>query len=226
MPLMLAAKTDTQLSTLRNATLNYRFSWFKDSVGSAYADCEAKIVSPKEFWIQLPNIDTHRKDVINFETWKSDGRRFGRSIYPDRPRPGLLSSRPGLPAKPATAWFSDFSRIILSGVGQTTHPFANLVKDAVKGGFKATTQFRRLRLEGKEYVSYRLVLAKGAARYETVIDGRRFLPVSVTNTVGKVDNSRWSGPMWTFPKKPIDASVTRFTTGAKGTAPSAKPRPR
>lgn len=222
-PLSLAVKTDAQLASVRNAILSYRFSWLKDAVGSAYADCESTIVSPTRFRIQIPNVDTRRKNVIVYETWISDGKHFGRGVDEARPEPGPLTARPGVPAKPASVWFSDFSRVILSGLGQATHPFASLVNDAARQGYKTTTAVRRLKADGREYLSYRLVLAKGPARYETIIDGKRFLPVSVTNFYGKTDSSRWTGRLWTFPKKAVDASTVRFKTAAK--APSLSPKP-
>ena len=215
-PIALADKTDARLANLRNANLTYHFSFYKEALGYAFADCEAKIVSPTVFWLQIPNVDARRKNTIEFETWISDGKRFGKSLNPEKPRPAPLSSRPGVPPKPASIWFSDFSRVILSGLGQTTHPFASLVKDAKVQGYKTTSEVRRMTVGGKAYISYRLVLTKGKARYETVIDGRQFLPVSVTNTIGDVDNSRWSGKLWSFPNKPIDASVARFRPVAKG----------
>lgn len=225
-PLALAAKADDRLATLRNAKLTYHYTYYKEAVGFAFADCEANIVAPNVFWLQVPNVNPKRNNVIEHETWIADGRRFGSAVNPDQPRPKPLALRPKGTPKPVNAWFTDFSRIILSGLGQPTHPFTGLVQDATRSGYRVGTEVRKLTLKGQRYTSYRLVLSKGKTRYETVIDGDRFLPVSVTNTVGDVDNSRWSGRLWSFPRKPISRSIATFRAPAKTTVSLRAPRPR
>ena len=120
------------------------------------------------------------------------------------------------PSSPTQAWFSDFSRVILSGVGRPSSPLTKLVKDARSSRYKVSSDVRTLDYQGRKVTSYRIVLVRGSSRYEVVVDGRRFLPVSVTNTIGPTDNTRWSAVRWSFFEEGMKPSLFRFNPSARG----------
>ena len=221
---LLARRTDDRLATLSKATLSYQYNYDKASVGHAYAVCEGTIVKPGVFWLQVPRMEpTNQRDPMNRERWISDGKHFGMSTEPKFPVPGPLVKRPGVPSKPASIWFTDFSRVIFSGLGQATHPFQKFLADARKLGFKPNVAVRELTFRGQKIISYRLNLVKGAVNYQIVIDGRGWLPVSVLNTIGK-DTTRWSAVNWNLrPGKLLDVNRVKFIKQGATTTFSPKP---
>lgn len=214
-PTALAKKADDKLANLSKAMVTYTFAYVKNdrtpNRETGFATCEATIISPNKYWLQVPNLDRSRRESLNFETWISDGKRFGRGVQPDVPVPGPLSARPAPPAKPGAAWFTDCSRVIFSGLGRPTRPFQSLLTDLGRQGFKATTNFRTYTMKGRRHPTYRLVALKGNVRYETIFDGYGWVPISVMNTIGTQNNSRWADVKWQLkPGKNLDPSVVRF----------------
>ena len=220
-PMALAAKVDNRLATLPRARLSYEFWWQKETIGYGSMQGEGTVVSPRVFRMLVPNVDTRRPNVIEKEYWISDGRRFGSEIG-RFPTAATAGKRPGGPTNPVRTWFSDFSRTILSGLGRPTHPIASFVASAQREGYQTTVNLRKIRAKGRLWQQYRLLVAKGPARYETIIDADYLVPSSVVNMVGK-DNSRWSGVRWAFPKRPIPATEVAFRKPAP--APRSAPSP-
>ncbi|RYG24237.1 hypothetical protein EON82_11375 [bacterium] len=223
-PDLLVRRVDDRLATLSKATLTYQYNYDKKSVGSAYAVCEGTIVKPGVFWLQVPQmVPTRERDPMNRERWISDGKHFGMSTEPKFPTPGPLAKRPGVPAKPASIWFTDFSRVIFSGLGQKTNPMQKFLKDALGQGFKPNVLVRSLTFRGEKIISYQLNLAKGPIKYQVVIDGRGWLPVSVLNTIGK-DATRWTAVKWNLrPGKSLNPAKVKFIKQGATTAFSPKP---
>lgn len=221
-PLALARGVDEKLATLRQTKLSYFFTYVKKSVGSGYDQCEGSILEPGRFFLKVPIVDPKAHPVVNEEWWVSDGRRYGQGLHEEPFRIVPLGQRPAGPASPVNAWFSNFSRVILSGVGRRSHPLQNLVVDAARQKFSTVAQMRVLAFQGKRYTQHRLVLVKGLARYEIDVDGHFMLPTGVVNFVGSNDNTRWSAVRWDFPRKPIDPKVISFRT-PKVVTPSAGP---
>ena len=221
-PLALANKVDTRLATLPRARLSYEFWYEKEAVGHGHMDATGTIVSPGVFSVEVPNVDPDRRPAILRECWVSDGRRFGSALG-ELPTVAAARKRPPGPTEPVRTWFSDFSRTILSGLGRPTHPMASLVTSARRAGYRTTVDLRKIQARGRLWRQYRLVVAKGPMRYETIIDGDYLVPASVVNMVGKTDNTRWSAVRWTFPKRPIDPAAVAFKRAAP--APRRAPSP-
>jgi hypothetical protein len=142
-PAVLAQRVDRRLATLSKATLSYQYDFEKSTVGRAFVICTGTIVSPGVFWLQVPKLDlTNAKEPMQRERWISDGKRFGMAAEPNEPKPGPIAKRPGVPSKPTQIWFSNFSRVIFSGLGQPVQPFAKLLGDAKRQGYVVSTKGR------------------------------------------------------------------------------------
>lgn len=224
-PLDLARRVDTRLATLSNAMLNYRFTYIDQKVGSGYADCEGSIFSPTTFRVQVPVVDTRRRNVLDRETWIADGKRFASRMASEASDPVPLAKRTAPPARPAAAFYENPSLVLFSGLGRATHPLEGVLKDASRLGLQPKAETRWLRFQGHQIVSYRIVLDNPKVRYELVIDGKGFLPVSITNSRGLSDSVRWSGVRWNLrPGKALDRSVITFRKPAGVVPLSGTPR--
>ncbi len=201
---------DRSLATLSKTVVKYRYD-FDGQIGHGYAVCEGTILAPGKFKVQVPNIDPiHERSPINYEDWISDGKRFGSAVEPANVIPRPISKRPGAPANPLGMWPLDFSKVIFSGLGQPTQPLTKFVTAAAKAGYKSDLMSRSIHFEGKLRTWYRLVLTKGNANYEILIDAARYLPVAVTNKVGKLTTS-WTLVQWNLgPGKQLDPSKVSF----------------
>ena len=222
----LAQKVDRALATLSGVTMH--FTYVYDTTDAyAFKTCEGTFVSPTTFRFEMPVFDPKAKATVSFETWVADGKRFGRSFGRDNfPKPQTpVAQRPKGPAHPASVWFADCSRVMLSGAGQATHPVERFVAEARAQGFKLVVETRHLNFKGRNGVWYRLVASKGPARYETVFDAAGYLPVNVINKSGPKAQVRWYEVRWGKPKR-IDASVARFIQPRSTTSPAPAPRPR
>lgn len=213
-PVALARKVDGQLATLSKATLSYTFEFSREEIGRGMAACLGHIVSPKKFFVQVARIDPKSREAIVRERWIADGNRFGAAdeqVSPPQPKP--FAQRPAPPAHPLSVWYTDFGRVILSGLGRPTHPFETFLKEAASNGYKITARARTFTYKGQKRSSYQLVVYKGVVRYETVIDGRGFVPVSVMNTIGPKTFSRWFNVEWNLrPGKTLNVQACRFVT--------------
>lgn len=221
----LARKVDNALATLTGVTMHFVYVYDTSDAYGMKA-CEGTFVSPTTFRFEMPVFDPKAKATVSYETWVADGKRFGRSLATAFPKPQVpVAQRPKGPAHPASVWFADCSRVMLSGAGQATHPLERFVADAQAQGFRLAVENRHLTFQGRKGSWYRLVATKGPARYETVFDAAGYLPVNVINTNGPKAQVRWYEARWGKPKR-IDASVARFTQPKSVTSPAPAPRPR
>ncbi len=220
-----AQRVDANLATMRNTKVKYQF-FYKRGEENGYMTCESTVIGPGVYWMQVPEVNAKRMPNMVRERWISNGKRFGKSVEPDGPRPGPLTKRPSPYASPAAAWFTNFSRTIMLGIAAGSRPFQSLLADAGRQGYKSAFQQRQFTRGGTKTTQYRTVLTKGPARYEIVVDGRFMLPVSIVNYANANDNTRWSGVSWQHSRKPMDASIATFRPPAKTTILSQAPRPR
>ena len=209
-PTLLAQRMDQSLASLKKATVTYQYD-FDGGIGHGFAICVGTIVAPGVFKVQVPRVNPkNQRDAINYEDWVSDGKRFGIGVEPADVVPRPISKRPGAPKDPLGMWPVDFSKVIFSGLGQPTQPMAKFVKSAAKAGFKSDLLSRSIHFEGRLRTWYRLVLTKGKAKYELLVDGSRYLPVTVTNIVG-TQSTTWSKVDWNLkPGKSLDPSKVNF----------------
>jgi len=225
-PEVLAKRVDDRLATLKKATLKYHFIYQKATFGHGESVCDCTFVDPNRFWIMVPKLDPAKEsEGIENETWVADGKNFGKAVLPKDAVPGPMANRPKVPAKALSAWFTNFSKVILAGVGRPTKPLQSLVADARRQGFRTVAETRSFPYQGRTFVSHRLTLSKGPARYEIVVDPRGDVPVTITNTIGK-DFSRWVQVDWNLrPKgKEYDPNNARFLKGAPAPNTVLKPR--
>lgn len=203
-------KVDQRLATLGPATLTFHYTFFRPKIGGGQFEGNATILSPKVYRLQMPQVDPTRPNVIAGLVWLSDGKHFGQGTISQPPKPASLSSRPRPNPKPLNDWFNNFSLSILSSVGLQANTFTKLLSQAKAAKYSIVTQQRTLRFQGHTILSYRIVMAKNGLRYETVFDGHGFVPVTVTNTLGQQDTTRWSAVRWSLRPKSIDRSVLAF----------------
>jgi hypothetical protein len=99
----------------------------------------------------------------------------------------------------------DFSRLAFQGLTEGVDAWRDIIGGWSKGanGYKATIEQRTMKYQGRDVLSYRIhaqrtaAAAKkyGASAVEVVIDGRRFLPVTIrvvrTDTKGKSWLAQW-----------------------------------
>lgn len=201
---------DKSLASLKKATVKYQYD-FDGAIGHGFAICEGTIVAPGVFKVQVPRVNpNNQRDAINYEDWVSDGKRYGMAVEPANVVPGPISKRPGAPKNPAGMWAVDFSKVIFAGLGQPTQPITKFVRAAAKAGFKSELLSRSIHFEGRLRTWYRLVLTKGNANYELLVDGAGYLPVAVTNKVG-AQTTTWSKVDWNLkPGKSLDPSKVNF----------------
>lgn len=219
----LASKVDGALASLTGVTMHFVYV-YSGSLGYGVKECEGTFVSPTKFRVEVPAYNTKKEPYIDYETWVSDGKQFGSAYSSKFAKPQVPASRrPGGPAHPLGTWFGDCSRAILSGAGQPTHPFERFVADAKAAGYSVAVQERHLTFKGRVGTWYRLVVAKGAARYETVFDATGYLPVNVINTYGPKDSVHWYEVRWNKPKT-LDTSSVKFIKPQPVKALSPAPR--
>lgn len=228
-PAAVAKRVDDTLATMGKATVRYQYIYDRPyehpEGGHAQAACIGHIVGPGKFWIQVPNMDFRRRDPINYEIWIADGKRFSSVVDPADPNPRPIAQRPLGPKSPASVWFTDFSRVILSGLGRPTHPLEGFVADARRQGFNVVAQARAFPYKSGVQRDFRIVVFKKAIRYEIIIDARGNMPYSVTNTIGTDQKTLWRDVEWNFrPGKALNAAAVSFRK--KAAAPALSPEPR
>lgn len=222
-PTQLAQRVDNALAKLSKVVVNYRYD-FDGQIGHAFGSFSGTIVAPGVFNVEVPVVDPiHERNAINTETWIADGKRFGKSMSMPKITPVPISKRPGAPANPLASWSVDFSRVIFSGLGQPTAPISKVVTAAARAGYKSDIKSRTIHFEGRKRTWYMLVLSRGKARYEILVDAVGYLPVSIKNQTGSMKAS-WGMVDWNLkPGKALDPKLASFPK-ISAQAPSSKPR--
>lgn len=121
----------------------------------------------------------------------------------------------------------DFSRLAFQGLTEGVDAWRDIIKGWASGanGYKAAIEERKVKYQGHDFLSYRIraqrvgALAKkfGASTVEVVIDGKRFLPVTIrvvrTDTQGKSWLAQWQA-MYRFNQAIKPAEMQMGTTVA------------
>ena len=208
---VLADRVDARLARVSNTTLKYHYDLQTSTLGYAFKNCESLIFGPGRFRLQMPRVVPGTFKVMFDETWIGDGKRYGVSVDEKKPAVRPLATRPTASTTPLSLWFRDFSRVILSGIGQPTHAFANLVADAKRQKFTTVVETRAVPFRGRILVANRIVLSRGFTRYEVVIDGKQSLPVNVINSNAQ-GTSGWADVDWNFrPGKALDPKLVELS---------------
>jgi hypothetical protein len=114
-----------------------------------------------------------------------------------KPLPVASTSTQGM----MQTWDADFSRLIYQGLTDRADPWVPLVSQWSKGadGYKLATEERIIQSNGKKVVDYRLKAVRspqaakklGESSYEIVIDGKRFLPVTIREVRKDPKGQQW-----------------------------------
>lgn len=185
---------------------------------------EIAIVDPKKFRIDY---------VVNSEMPMSgsdisDGTkrmvRLGEKFTPPMPagKPLAIAQRPS--ASWAAMWTDDFNRMAFQGLTDGKDAWQPVFQEWKKGmfGFKPVVEERQMVHSGKMITNYRVRVERnaemskklGPCAFEIVLDGTRFLPVTIRverkDLNGKVWMTQWSAH-WKF-REPIQESSFQMPT--------------
>lgn len=100
---------------------------------------------------------------------------------------------------------TDYSRLAFQGLTEGVDAWVPVLTGMSKGvsGYKTTVEERRMKYRGQDFLSYRILATRGvsdkkpgASTFEIVLDGKRFLPVTIRNvrrdSAGKEWMSQWT----------------------------------
>lgn len=118
-------------------------------------------------------------------------------------------------------WPLEFSRLMFTGFTDSKDSFVRMIRALARGegGFKLTFEERTMPLRGSTVRNYRFYAVRsreamkkyGPCEFEVVVDGTRFLPVTVRvdskDASGKPWKQQWSGG-WRFNQKFKPGEVT------------------
>jgi hypothetical protein len=216
----LGKRVDAAMKSLKN-TGHRSLTLYTDASGKkGYFNGESRIQDPKTYSVQYLVLDAK-------PPYPGEVRADGKRMAAQGPS-GWLAPRP-FPAKPVTAyppaqvvatWPATFPRVMFSNLFLGSNLWTALTTGLAQGagGYKTVVEERKMTKNGKSFLSYRILASRpapaaekyGASELELVIDGKRFLPVTIRSNyvppkakgLTKIQwTGEWSAPNLKFAKK-------------------------
>ena len=171
-PAALAARADVRLNGLKNTVADWTVVLnLPTGRGQAYG--RDVIYSASRFRIETVAVKLVRRNELNKTTWRADNGRLavlGTSAWEPR---GIAASYAKLPNPLLPTFLTGFDGVIKRGVAGAK-PISAVVAVATKAGYTAVAERR-----ASDPSELRIVLTKGATRYEMAFTEPQLLPTSV-----------------------------------------------